>query len=52
MTKKLKRNQSFKSISGDELKEFYSTNGVKDRYNIDPGHFPYTRGIHKNMYRG
>ena len=23
-----------------------------DKYNIDPGTFPYTRGIHKNMYRG
>ena len=52
MTKKLKRNQSFKSISGDELKEFYSSNSNDDRYSIDPGHFPYTRGIHKNMYRG
>jgi len=52
MTKKLKRNQSFKSISGDELQEFYSSNSNDDRYNIDPGHFPYTRGIHKNMYRG
>ena len=52
MTKKLKRNQSFKSISGDELKEFYSSNSNDDRYHIEPGHFPYTRGIHKNMYRG
>ena len=52
MTKKLKRNQSFKSISGDELQEFYSSNSNDDRYNIDPGHYPYTRGIHKNMYRG
>ena len=52
MTKKPKRNQSFKSISGDELNEFYSSSGGEDRYNIDPGHFPYTRGIHKNMYRG
>ena len=23
-----------------------------NKYNIDPGTFPYTRGIHKNMYRG
>src|SRR3989338_4767563 len=38
------------------IKKFYTTDDLKDRdYSRDlgdPGHYPYTRGIHKNMYRG
>ena len=52
MTKKSQKNQNFNSLSGEELKESYSANGNIDLYNINPGQFPYTRGIHKNMYRG
>ena len=52
MSKKVERKGSFKSISGDELKDFYSSSNKEKNYNIDPGSFPYTRGIHKNMYRG
>ena len=52
MSKKVEREGSFKSISGDDLKDFYSSSDSKKNYNIDPGSFPYTRGIHKNMYRG
>ena len=52
MSKKVEREGSFKSISGDDLKDFYSSTDSKKDYNIDPGSFPYTRGIHKNMYRG
>ena len=52
MSKKVERKGSFKSISGDELKDFYSSSNNEKNYNIDPGSFPYTRGIHKNMYRG
>ena len=52
MSKKVERKGSFKSISGDELKDFYSPSNNEKNYNIDPGSFPYTRGIHKNMYRG
>ena len=50
MSKKVERKGSFKSISGDELKDFYSSSNKEKNYNIDPGSFPYTRGIHKNMY--
>ena len=52
MSKKVERKGSFKSISGDELNDFYSSSNNEKNYNIDPGSFPYTRGIHKNMYRG
>jgi methylmalonyl-CoA mutase N-terminal domain/subunit len=40
--------KNFNSLSGKTLKEFYSEN--KD--SLKPGQFPYTRGIHSNMYRG
>ena len=52
MTKKIDRNRSFKSISGDNLQEFYSSKHKEKSYDINPGTYPYTRGIHKNMYRG
>ena len=52
MTKKINRNRSFKSISGDNLQEFYSSKHKEKSYDINPGTYPYTRGIHKNMYRG
>ena len=53
MSKKtLNREKNFNSISGNKLKEYYSSDKKDDKYNIDPGTFPYTRGIHKNMYRG
>ena len=52
MSKKIERKVSFKSISGDDLKDFYSSSNKEKDYNINPGIFPYTRGIHKNMYRG
>jgi methylmalonyl-CoA mutase N-terminal domain/subunit len=50
--KKLKREKNFNSLSGNQLEEYYSSDNKKNKYNIDPGTFPYTRGIHKNMYRG
>ena len=42
---------NFKSLSGIEYKEYY------DRSDWDgelppPGEYPFTRGIHRNMYRG
>ena len=52
MSKKIERKVSFKSLSGDDLKDFYSSSNKEKDYNINPGIFPYTRGIHKNMYRG
>ena len=46
MTKKRKYN--FDTISGNTLKDYYN---AKDNP-LNPGDFPYTRGIHSNMYRG
>lgn len=42
---------NFKSLSGIDYKEFYD----KSDWNGElppPGEYPFTRGIHKNMYRG
>jgi methylmalonyl-CoA mutase N-terminal domain/subunit len=46
----------FTSLSGEDIELVYSPEDVKD---IDfdaeigfPGEFPYTRGIHQNLYRG
>jgi len=46
--KKITRKYNFDTISGNKLKEYYSS---KDS-DINPGEFPYTRGIHSSMYRG
>lgn len=47
---------SFKTWSGIDTKEIYSpTDKNDDVYNnniADAGSFPFTRGIHKNMFRG
>lgn len=46
----------FTSLSGRELNNFYYPEDTKDlNYERDlanPGEYPYTRGIHNNMYRG
>jgi methylmalonyl-CoA mutase N-terminal domain/subunit len=39
-----------KTWSGFELKEFYGADDVPRRIEI-PGKYPYTRGIHREMYR-
>ena len=48
------RSYSFESGSGEEVEPIYypkdSENYIK-KLNF-PGEFPYTRGIHSNMYRG
>ncbi len=46
----------FTSLSGKELDICYSPDDIKD-FNYSeklgyPGEFPYTRGVHSNMYRG
>jgi methylmalonyl-CoA mutase, N-terminal domain len=46
----------FTSLSGEEVEILYTPEDVKD-INYDeeiayPGEFPYTRGIHHNLYRG
>jgi methylmalonyl-CoA mutase, N-terminal domain len=51
-----KAEKVFETISGIPLKSVYTPDDVKDFvYEQDlaePGHFPYTRGIHHNMYQG
>ena len=48
-------NNKYDSISGKKNKNFYSpdikNNNYKKNLN-NPGEYPYTRGIHDNMYRG
>lgn len=47
---------SFNSISGNKIEIIYTPDDLGDfDYERDlgfPGEFPFTRGIHKNMYRG
>lgn len=46
----------FTSLSGEEVKLLYTPEDTKDIDNDKdlgfPGEFPYTRGIHHNLYRG
>ncbi len=53
---KPKVEKTFETISGIPLKTVYTKDDLKDwQYNEklnEPGQFPYTRGIHNNMYRG
>jgi methylmalonyl-CoA mutase N-terminal domain/subunit len=46
----------FTSLSGEEIEMLYTPEDTKDiDYNKEigfPGEFPYTRGIHHNLYRG
>jgi methylmalonyl-CoA mutase N-terminal domain/subunit len=49
------RDYSFDTLSGKKLDPLYYPEKPDDRYmdNIGfPGQFPYTRGVHSNMYRG
>ena len=49
------RNYSFDTASGESVDLFYQPDKIDANYknNIsDPGEYPYTRGIHKNLYRG
>ena len=49
------RDYSFKSASGEDVDLLYypkeNENDYLDKLNF-PGQFPYTRGIHSNLYRG
>ena len=53
--KSSQRNYSFKSASGEDVDLLYypedNENNYLDKLNF-PGQFPYTRGIHPNLYRG
>lgn len=45
--------RQFRTLSGVPIKEIYDQNDLPDEANIgEPGEYPYTRGIHRNMYRG
>lgn len=41
---------NYKTLSGIELKEFYTADDVKQEDGV-PGDYPFTRGIHRDMYR-
>lgn len=49
MSSEKERKNSFTTDSGIEIKNTYPP--VKGKYE-EPGEFPYTRGVQKNMYRG
>jgi methylmalonyl-CoA mutase N-terminal domain/subunit len=48
--------KQFTTISGRPIEPLYGPEGVADvdydRDTPDPGHYPFTRGIHETMYRG
>ncbi len=50
------RETRFRSLSGNELKPYYTSADVKDQDEKrdlgEPGSYPFTRGIHQTMYRG
>ena len=51
----LQRDYSFKSVSGDEVDLLYYPDHNDNNYCKElnfPGQYPYTRGIHPNLYRG
>ncbi|MBZ0187767.1 MAG: methylmalonyl-CoA mutase family protein [Candidatus Obscuribacterales bacterium] len=56
LAKSGKKEKVFETISGIPLKPIYTPSDVKgfdyDEKLADPGQFPYTRGIHNDMYRG
>jgi methylmalonyl-CoA mutase N-terminal domain/subunit len=41
---------NYKTLSGIELQEFYTADDVKQVDGV-PGEYPFTRGIHRDMYR-
>src|SRR5690349_9402772 len=44
--------KSHKTLSGIELKPFYSAQDVGTSSAGSPGDFPFTRGVYPTMYRG
>lgn len=49
------RDYNFDTLSGEKIEQLYypetNENGYIEKLGF-PGHYPYTRGIHANMYRG
>ena len=54
MSPKEKPDKPFTTMSGIPLKPYYRPEDVRpyDAELADPGHYPYTRGVHETMYRG
>jgi methylmalonyl-CoA mutase, N-terminal domain len=50
------RQEKFTTLSGFPVQDLYTKDDLKDfsyaRDLADPGEYPYTRGIHRTMYRG
>ena len=44
--------RTYKTSSGMTIKEVYGSADVRARLDEQPGAYPYTRGIHRSMYRG
>jgi methylmalonyl-CoA mutase N-terminal domain/subunit len=50
---RLRRDASFTTISGTEVKPVYTPADLPDYESIGvPGEYPYTRGVYETMYRG
>ncbi len=48
-----KQNKTYQTMSGIPLNQIYGVDDLPPAEQIgEPGEFPYTRGIHPNMYRG
>jgi methylmalonyl-CoA mutase, N-terminal domain len=53
MSPKEKPEKTYATMSGIPLKSVYKPDDVRAYEEIgDPGHYPYTRGVHETMYRG
>lgn len=56
LSKPKKKETVYETISGIPLKSTYTPEDLKgwsyEKQLADPGQFPYTRGIHEDMYRG
>ena len=53
--KSKERSYDFDTISGEKIENLYNPSSIDSEFlkNINyPGEYPYTRGIHPNMYRG
>ncbi len=45
-------NREFRTLSGIPVREVYGVEDVGDAIIGEPGQYPFTRGIHPNMFRG
>src|SRR5690606_17432383 len=55
LAKLKERDTSLTTISGREVDPLYLPSETSDQYEAElgyPGQYPFTRGVHANMYRG